>query len=81
MRLNHQALYSALFAIMNEHGQVLFWSYTKTKSYTELAQALQELKERYTTLDAEDRLPRYWYVDNPSEVTNFLKEVSPTTRL
>ena len=71
VRLNHQTLYNALFAIMNEHGQVLYWAYTKTKSYTELARALSMLQGRWKKHG--ENGPRYWYVDNPLEVKHFLK--------
>ena len=55
---------------MNVHGQVLYWAYTKSKSYKELAPALQALKERYLKHDKAG--PLWWYADNPKEVKNML---------
>ena len=70
-RENHKELYGSLFGIMNEHAEILLWSFGKTKSMNELASALSDFKERFSEAGVE--LPTCWYVDNPKETEKLLK--------
>lgn len=69
----HVRLFMSLYGIMNEHGQICFWAFAKSKSSHALAANLEAFGERYKddTLDANG--PKVFYVDNPSEVREFLK--------
>jgi len=66
-------LFSALFGVMNEYGQVIFYAFTKSKSTQELASNLEELKARWVKDDGSVGGPRVWYVDNVSTERNFLR--------
>ena len=59
VREEHKMLYSALFGIMNEHAEVLFWCFTKTKSMNELAAAMEDFKGRFDE-DKGISLPTCW---------------------
>jgi len=70
----HQRPWSSLHAIMNEYGQIIDFTFCKTKSTHDLASNLQKLGERYQNVDGNAASsPKVMYVDNPNEVKALLK--------
>jgi hypothetical protein len=71
---DHQRIFEAMFSVMNEHGQVIGYYMTNSKSLEEIRPELKLLAERYEP----DCGPYVWFSDNCCWDRRILSEVFPS---
>lgn len=78
----HQRMFEAMYSIMNEHGQVIGYWMTSTKSLTEIKVELQTVCERYVKLKGNDSPagPDAFFTDSCCNDREILSQVFPSLR-